>query len=68
MHQFGPLAAAPALLPAAVIVPLLVLIVLEKLHREPVRGLHLCLAQETLGEQSPSWFFMSLIGDLQTLQ
>lgn len=68
MHQFSPLGAAPALLPTPVIVPLLVLIASEKLNREPVRGLHLCLAQETLGEQSPSWFFMSLIGDLQTLK
>lgn len=31
-------------------------------------GLHLCLAQGTLSEQSPSRFFMSLIGDLQTLK
>lgn len=49
-----------------VLLPLPVLIAMEGLSRERARGLHLCLAQGTLGEQSPSRFFMSLIGDLQT--
>lgn len=50
------------------ILVLLVFIVTEELNREPGSGLRLRLARGTLSERSPSQFFMSLIGDLQTLK
>ena len=46
----------------------LAFIVMEELNREPGSGLRLRLARGTLSERSPSQFFMSLIGDLQTLK
>lgn len=54
--------------PHSILILLLVFIVTEELNREPGSGLRLRLARGTLSEQSPSRFFMSLIGDLQTLK
>lgn len=52
----------------SILVLLLAFIVMEELNREPGSGLRLRLARGTLSERSPSQFFMSLIGDLQTLK
>lgn len=57
----------PSAPPNSILV-LLVFIVTEELNREPGSGLRLRLARGTLSERSPSQFFMSLIGDLQTLK
>ena len=54
--------------PYSILVLLLAFIVMEELNREPGSGLRLRLARGTLSERSPSQFFMSLIGDLQTLK
>lgn len=52
----------------SILVLLLAFIVVEELNREPGSGLPLRLARGPLSERSPSQFFMSLIGDLQTLK